>query len=120
MTTPIKPGDTFGSWTANSAAIIAPGEKRPHVDCRCVCGEERRVRVSSLVGRYSVGCGKKECRQTDDAAQMDLLENAPVAIHPELELIQSGKLPPSDCISASGMPLWSLAGVAALLGLSKP
>jgi hypothetical protein len=78
------------------------------------------VRMTSLRAGASVGCG---CGAAfDEPSDRDLGDlDQPLMIAPEIGLIRSGKLPPADSIDkASGRPLWSLAGIACLLGISLP
>jgi len=50
----IKPGDTFGLWTA----LEDYDPKRKRVLCRCECGIERPVRGAHLVNGESRSCGR--------------------------------------------------------------
>lgn len=56
----IKPGDTFGLWTA----LEEYDPKRRYVLCRCECGTERRVKAVNLVSgeSRSCGCGPRRAR----------------------------------------------------------
>jgi hypothetical protein len=50
----IKPGDTFGRWTA----LEDYDPKRKVVLCRCECGTEKPVRGAHLINGQSRACGR--------------------------------------------------------------
>lgn len=49
----------FGKWTA-----VRKGERKHHWLCRCVCGTEREIAISSLVDGRSTACGCDRAEKT--------------------------------------------------------
>jgi hypothetical protein len=58
----IKPGDPFGRWTAIRRVENSPRGAARYL-CRCECGTEKPVVVSTLASGKSTSCG---CWRSDD------------------------------------------------------
>ena len=54
-------GKVIGNWTVSNVYRTNESGTRELL-CKCKCGEERYVRVSSLKNETSLSCGKPECR----------------------------------------------------------
>jgi hypothetical protein len=62
--TPIPVGTAFGDWTT-TGPIVGRAHAQSVVQCVCVCGTERSIRVDSLERSRSTGCG---CRLREKIA----------------------------------------------------
>jgi len=53
----VKPGMKFGQWT-----VLALGQRGPFTfaDCRCTCGQARRIGLNDLLSNKTLRCAK--CR----------------------------------------------------------
>jgi hypothetical protein len=58
----LEPGDTFGSWTVLRFSHLSG--TADIYDCRCVCGNERKVRKTHMTGGRSTRC--MSCNHADN------------------------------------------------------
>lgn len=54
--TVVTPGDKYGELTVVREVEASAGKR--HVLCKCVCGQQKTVRLGHLTSGHSTSCGK--------------------------------------------------------------
>lgn len=112
-------GVRIGEWTLMSPAIKVGRDYK--VDCMCSCGKRKQVSAISLRAGHSKHCGCLADGKSGKGAQTmgDPTQHAPEILE-ELALISHGFMPLADQFrTGDGAPTWSLASLAAMLGIHR-
>jgi hypothetical protein len=106
----------------NGWAVLCPPSQMGYdktVECVCMCGNRRVFYWLYWTNERLPVCSCQKDAPRNVRHHDKELESAQEDLHIEWRLVSHGSLPPADCFTKEGRPVWNLFGIARILGVSR-